>query len=116
MIQPRVTKSRVKMWRLGKDGFVSENATLLESVLGSKIVYDNPIPEKDYHARCDVCLVQEQGYACDRIAEAPGPYEYEGGCMDCKYMCRKSPIHIGVRNYCSEHVHILNRKLGMAVC
>ena len=116
MIEPKVTKSRIKVWRLsakGPEGFVKENATLYESILGSRVVYDNPLPEKNYDAKCDICLVQEQGFACDRVHDAPGPYEFEGGCMDCKYRCNKPPIHIGIRNYCKGHIHILNAKMGV---
>ena len=113
MIEPKVKKSRAKIWRLGKDGFVKEDVTLLERIIGTQVVYDRPLVEKDYRARCDVCLAQEQGYACSRIVEAPGPYELEGGCMDCNQLCGRPPIYIGVRNYCSRHMHIMNKKLGV---
>jgi hypothetical protein len=116
MIEPKVTKSRITVWRLsgkGEEGFIRETATLYERVIGSDVVYDDPLPEKNYRAKCDVCLAQEQGYSCERLTVAPGPYELEGGCMDCEHHCNKTPIHIGIRNYCADHIYLLNRKMGI---
>lgn len=113
MIEPKIIKSRVKIWRLAKDGFASEQATLYEGHGGTRLVYDNPLTIKDYSPKCDVCIVQEQGYACERLIEAPGLYEFEGGCMDCRYRCNRPPVHIGIRNYCKDHVSIMNKKLGV---
>jgi hypothetical protein len=107
---------RVTVWRLGKDGFEETTATLTEWTNGTEVTYDPKFQliEKEYRARCDVCLIQLQGYACPAIKDRPGPYEEEGGCMDCQYMCRKSPVHIGVRNYCEEHMKLMNKKLGVS--
>jgi len=116
MIEPKPIVSRAKIWRLGKDGYELATALLVEYKTGSILTYDSKyaLPDKDYRAKCDVCVAREQGYACDRIVDSPGPYEFEGGCMDCKYRCGKPPIHIGVRNYCKEHMYIMNAKLGVS--
>ena len=111
IIPRKVTKSKIKLWKSGKEGFVKEIATLFESVRGTKVVYNSPLLERGYHARCDACLIQEQGYSCNRLTDYPGPYEFEGGCMDCKHMCGKTPIHIGVRNYCGDHAYMMSKKL-----
>ena len=115
MINKPPTLSKVKVWRLGKDGFEETSAVLCEWQFGNEIIYDAKyqLPEKDYRPKCDVCLAQEQGYGCQENRDRPGPYEEEGGCMDCKFMCGKPPVHIGVRNYCEGHMHIMNKKLGV---
>jgi len=101
---------------MGKDGYERATGILTETAdISSVPNYDAKfkLADKNYDPKCDVCIAQEQGYGCSRIIEDPGPYEYEGGCMDCKHICGKPPIHIGVRNYCQEHMHILNKKLGI---
>jgi hypothetical protein len=116
MIEPKAIKSRITVWRLDKHsvyGFVKERATLIEGRIGNEIIYDNPIPEKSYNPKCDVCLAQEQGYSCERLVQEPGTFESQGGCMDCQWLCRKPPVHIGIRNYCPDHLHILNKKIGI---
>lgn len=115
MIPKPIVWRRVTVWRLNKDGFEETTAKIGEGPIGTQLTYDDKfkLNEKDYRAKCDVCLAQQQGFGCSRISDAPGPYEYEGGCMDCKDICGRPPVYIGTRNYCLDHIHILNRKLGV---
>jgi len=114
MIAKPPTLSKIKVWRLGKDGFEETTAILCECCTGNEVIYDTKfqLVESDYRPKCQVCLAQEQGYGCQEMLARPGPYEYEGGCMDCKFQCGQTPVHIGVRNYCEKHFPIMARKLG----
>ena len=115
MKEKEIVWERVKVWRLGKDGFEETTAKIGKKTIGTELVYDPKfqLEDKNYHSQCNVCLIQLQGYACQEMIDRPGAYEEEGGCKACKYMCGKPPVHIGVRNYCSEHMPIMNLKLGV---
>jgi len=115
MIDKPPKLSSVTIWRLGRNGFEQVKAVLCERKYGNEVIYDAKyqLEEKDYRPKCQVCLAQEQGYGCQEMLARPGPYEEEGGCMDCKFMCGKTPVHIGVRNYCEKHMPIMNKKLGV---
>lgn len=121
----KIVTTKVTVWRQSKKGgelgWEKTTATRVETgsepYSNTSITYDEQyrLPEKDYSPKCDVCLAQLEGYGCPSEIANPGYYETEGGCMDCRFRCQGSPIHIGIRNYCEKHIGIYNKKLGVGV-